>query len=483
MRGDEFLEKLENVDPELVEKAARPKKRRRWLGAVAALLALAILGGVLLRPDGGALTTEAFAALAEAEYPEWPPYPDMMDYVNPDGSMQDDEFNAALDAWWDFYRAQRDMGEGFETALDSFCGKTLPQFLGGADGENSVYSPLNVYLALGMLAELTDGDSRAQVLALLGSSDIGELRNTSSALWNANYMDDGASASILASSLWLDNDVSFKQKTLDTLANIYYASAYRGEMGSDEVNEALQNWLNEQTGGLLKEQADGIELDADTILALATTVYFRAKWTSEFSIDNTEPGVFRSPDGDIDCDFMHQSGQGYYYWGERFSAIERNLENGGAMRFILPDEGFSPDDLLSDSEALSFIISGGSDWESSKFLIINQAIPKFDVVSDFDLRAGLRSLGVTDVFDGSVSDFSPMTDDMDGIFVSQAKHAARVAIDEEGVTAAAYTVMVAAGGGEPPSDEVDFVLDRPFIFVITGSAGTPLFAGVVNVPA
>ena len=31
-------------------------------------------------------------------------------------------------------------------------------------------------------------------------------------------------------------------------------------------------------------------------------------------------------------------------------------------------------------------------------------------------------------------------------------------------------------------DEVDFVLDRPFIFVVTGGGGLPLFAGVVNQP-
>ena len=34
----------------------------------------------------------------------------------------------------------------------------------------------------------------------------------------------------------------------------------------------------------------------------------------------------------------------------------------------------------------------------------------------------------------------------------------------------------------PPKDEVDFVVDRPFLFVITGADSLPLFAGVVNHP-
>ena len=62
-------------------------------------------------------------------------------------------------------------------------------------------------------------------------------------------------------------------------------------------------------------------------------------------------------------------------------------------------------------------------------------------------------------------------------------HAARVAIDEEGVTAAAYTVMPAPGAAMPPDEEVDFVLDKPFLFAITSETGLPLFMGVVQNPA
>jgi len=93
----------------------------------------------------------------------------------------------------------------------------------------------------------------------------------------------------------------------------------------------------------------------------------------------------------------------------------------------------------------------------------------------------LKGLGVTDVFDPAVSDFSPMTDDT-AAYLSQAQHAARVAVDEEGVTAAAYTVMMMCGAAAPPEEEVDFVLNRPFVFAITGTDGLPLFVGIVHQP-
>ncbi len=49
---------------------------------------------------------------------------------------------------------------------------TIPQFLAGQTEENRVYSPLSLYMALAMLAELTDGNSRQQVLDLLDVPDL-----------------------------------------------------------------------------------------------------------------------------------------------------------------------------------------------------------------------------------------------------------------------------------------------------------------------
>ena len=50
----------------------------------------------------------------------------------------------------------------------------------------------------------------------------------------------------------------------------------------------------------------------------------------------------------------------------------------------------------------------------------------------------------------------------------------------EGVTAAAYTLMAVAESAGDPDDAITFTVDRPFLFVITGDQGLPLFAGIVN---
>lgn len=504
------------------EKAARPAGKSpnaRWMGAVAAVLAVAIIGGAAMwpglfhKPNAGdpgqpvAFSNEgpgvglrsggtlAAHALALAAYPEMHPYPRQDDYF----SDYTDHSSAAYDRDYKAWRADMDAlrtGTDYTGMMDDFISRSTAQFLTGAGGDNRVYSPLNVYMALSMLAETAGDNSRAQILNLLQVDSIEALRERANALWRDNYRDDGTVTAILGNSLWLRDDFTYSQEVLNTLARDYYASAFSGRMGTEEYNQALRDWLNEQTRGLLAEQAQGLEMDARTVLALASTIYFKAAWNDEFNTERTETDTFHALSGDVDVDFMRKAMESSFYWGDNFTAVRLSFQQGGSMWLILPDEGVSVDELLDSGEAMEFLLAPKHDqyngegnvaregWTGQKYLQINLSMPKFDVSSDLDLIEGLRGLGVTDVFDWTVSNFDPLeasTDDP--LYVSKAQHAARVKVDEDGCEAAAYTVMMLECGADaPPSDEVDFTLDRPFLFAVTGDSGLPLFTGVVNQP-
>lgn len=463
---------------ELKQSVIRQKRTSyaKWISTVAAVLVVAIVAGIVFWP--GNTPVARAAAIAEAAYPEMPQCPNIEDYYNALTGQEDwEKYGEAHSAWWDEVRARRDMAPDWD-ALQDFYAATIPEFLGDSQGENLVYSPLNVYMALAMLAETCDGTSRQQILDLLGVSDIEDVRDLAYRLWNSSYRDDGVSTTIPASSLWLNEDIPFVQSTMNRLADTYCASSYQGEMGSKEFNAALRDWLNQQTGGLLSDYAANVELDTNTVLAIATTLYFKAVWNDKFLPQNNVRQTFHGAQDDVTAEFMRQSSNGTYYWGDTFAACSMHFEAGGTMWFLLPDEGVSVDELLTNGAATEFLAARG-DWENEKFLTINFSMPKFDVSSQIDLIEGLQNLGITDVFDGNLSDFTPMTTAMEGIFVNQATHAARVVVDEEGVEAAAFTIMGECGA-LPPSDEVDFVLDRPFLFAITNNSGQLLFVGVVN---
>lgn len=411
-----------------------------------------------------------FLSVKLAKYPRMAQYPE-------------NEMNMLQVSAWEKSKKERRAYYGAGQNLTPFFKKTYGEFLSNAGNSNKLYSPLNVYMALAMTAEITDGESRQQILDLIGADSIESLRKQANSVWNANYSDDGAVTSILASSLWLNEGITFNKKVINTLATNYYASSYQGTMGSDKVNKALQKWLNEQTGGMLNGQIADIELEPETVMAIATTIFYQAKWGYEFSESYTKESVFHSANGDITCDFMNQTDyDGEYYWSDKFSAVGKDLEGSGKMWFILPDENVSVDNLLADNKTLSFMTCNGK-WENKKQLKVNLSVPKFDVSSSFDLKNGLQNLGVKSCFDYTKSDFSSLCEDYnEPMYISKAQHGVRVAIDEEGVTATAYTVMFVPGASMPPTDEIDFVVDRPFIFVITSEDGLPLFAGVVNQP-
>ena len=446
-------------DRHISEAAGKRRRYLPWTGAVAALLAVTVLLFAFTRPT----VAQAEGLLAS------PTYPQMV-------AFSEDNW----DAWGDSQQAQYDQPKGYAHSAETFFRSSIPVVL-TSETENQVYSPINVYMALAMLAETTGSNSRQQILDLLGSDSIEALRTQAGYMWNAHYCDDGLATSVLANSLWLDTAYSYTESTVDTLAQSYYASVYRGDLGSEKMNRALQDWLSQQTHGLLKEQAQGLEMDDDCLLALASAIYYNVQWDDNFNEVNNYKGTFHTPAGDVDTTYMYKVlSYGPYYAGEDFGAVPLTLRDGGRMWLILPNEGSTPADLLESGHAMDMIFSENV---QSTDIRVKLSLPKFDIASDRDLIPQLQALGISDVFQSGNADFSPILGDNDDLpYVDQVSHAARVAVDEKGITASAYTVILIDRAAADVEDEIDFTLDRPFLFLIESRDGVPLFTGIVNQP-
>ena len=244
-------------------------------------------------------------------------------------------------------------------------------------------------------------------------------------------------------------------------------------MGTEEADRAIAGWLNQQTGGLLSEETGNIRTDADNLLRLYNTIYYKAGWRAAFENGQTKADTFTAADGSEQrVDFMHLTETGGVLQGEGYTAAPRRLKY-GRMVFVLPDEGVTPESLLARDGFLTELTG-----EYSMADVV-WSVPRFDVKSSVDLKDILKALGVTDAFDENVADFTPLTDS--GAVVSSVMQAARVKIDEEGVEAAAYTEIVAdTTAAEEPPPVVEMNLNRPFLFVIFNSDNVPLFVGTVQ---
>lgn len=491
-KSEKISDAVGMLDEKIVEEAAEKRnnshknKKSLWIKIAAAAACIAVAAGIsvpLINRNGGSLVdilpTGSITAV-KAVYPQAAKYPDESKFYNFVGEFDNEAFDRIYTPWWEQERARTEYGNN-AADISAFVSSSAKEFLSEGAEKNKVYSPLNVYFALACLAEITDGNSRAQILELLGTDSIEALRIQMKNLWNANYRNDGATVSVLANSLWLNDNVNFKEDAVNRLAQEYYSSVFSGDFSEKAMTKALKDWINEQTGGLLKESAEQLELTPETIAAICSTVYFRAKWDNEFNQNNNDTRIFHAPDGDIEKTFMNDTNSyGVYFAAEDFGAISLAFKEGGRMWLILPDEDKTVSDVINSGEYLKLLKNNSG--IPNKQLIINYSVPKFDVTSDTELTEGLKALGVTDVFNGYKSDFSPLTEDMTGIAISRAQHSARVTIDEEGCTAVAFTAMMAYGAALPPEDKMDFIVDRPFVFMIESDTNQPLFIGTVTNP-
>ena len=469
MKHNKLCEALNEISDRHIAEAAKSKRRPRWLAPTAAALALLILCLSVRDP-----LSLHVSAVSHASAPRITSMPKLEDF------QDRDQYLSASDSW----KAERDNRDASvaaaRNALAPFFQEGSVQFLTGSG--NTLWSPANAAIGLAMLAELTSGNSQAQLLGALGVEDLDTLRTNISALWESTYHKEGKEVCTLANSLWLEEGLSWEEEVMNTLAYYHYASIYEGDLGTATVDRAVGSWLNRNTGGLLESSADSIRLDPETVLALYSTLYLQSKWSDEFSASKNTQDTFHAPSGDRSVTFMNKNlEQMYYYWGDTYGAVVLGLKNGCRMWFLLPDEGLTPEDVLRDGQYMDMLLNSGyEEWEQSKYMKVNLSVPKFDISQSQDLKEGLRRLGITDIFSQETADFSAITSGTP-VTITAANQSVRVQVDEQGVKAAAYIEFPGAGAAAPPEEIIDFVLDRPFVFLITNDR-VPLITGVVNEP-
>lgn len=472
MQHEKRRTELEKIsDKQGMEENKPPRKRKKTFIKIVVAAVLVVVIGVNVLAAPMRISAHTVAVASDSRMTERPDYDD---YSNRE------KWEADYDAWDAERNVRKETVVEAKAGLASFFTDGNHYFLQTEKNENKLWSPVNAYIGLAMTTELTEGETKRQILELFGTEDTETLRKQVSAVWESVYQDDSHEICVLANSLWLEKDLQYHQEAMDAIAYHYYASVYQGDLGSEKTNKDIAAWINNNTGKFLKESTKGIALSPDTIMALYSTLYFQAKWSDEFSKSNNTDGVFHSPAGDIPAEYMNKKlKQMNYYWGENFSAVDLYLKNGSRMWFILPDEGMTTNDVLNDGTYMEMVLS--DQWENSKYMKVNLSVPKFDVTSTIDLKEGLENMGATNVFYGNGTEFTKLTGDSP-IYLTGANQSVRVQIDEEGVKAASYIEIPGAGSAAPPEEIIDFVLDRPFLFVIT-SDNIPLFAGCVNNPA
>lgn len=351
---------------------------------------------------------------------------------------------------------------------------------------NAVTSPASAAVALAMLAEGAGGTTAKELDALLGAS--GEARGAAYNALTAQLAPLAGDPAVvqddelpetpvvhLANAVVLDDRARVHEAYLERLAASFDAGVRTTDLGSGEAKEVLDAWVRENTGGLVEESA--IRPDPDLRLVLQNAVVVAAAWTQPF-IEAPELS-FTLPDGsEVEVEAMQVELHPRYVEVSGWRAVRLPYRGGDLYAdVILPPAGSQPADL--DAELLEQLIGGLRTAPDSR--PVHVTMPKVDTRTTTELLPFLEQQ-VPSVVAVETADLSGISEEP--LFVGQAVQQATLTIDENGTIAAAVTELgMMAGSAPEPTEPVELVVDRPFLFRIgEGRTDWTLFLARIGDP-
>ena len=160
-----------------------------------------------------------------------------------------------------------------------------------------------------------------------------------------------------------------------------------------------------------------------------------------------------------------------YYKDNKLTALCMDLKdyNGTSLEFvaIMPDQNlkeYVQELKLEDLNSVTKQLKPASNTKDG----VEISIPKFSFEYDLDLKNDLENLGIKDAFSMEKADFSNMTSNAKGLYVSHALHKANIDFSENGIKAAAATVfvMMEKSMAIEKTNPEQIKIDKPFMYFI-----------------
>ena len=362
--------------------------------------------------------------------------------------------------------------------------------------ENFVVSPISVFLALGMAAECSNNNTRAEILSALGLS-LPELQSAYPLLYrslNIEHTDSGYLGEVttgrldISNSIWLDDDLTTNPTCLNTLAEQYYCYGRAVDFNgaNRKANNSIRKFIKRQTNNLINKEYN---FDADTLFTLINTLYLKDLWNRDGDpLQKTEPLPFTSSNGTKkNVELL----TGYYRDGkpfatDSFSGFFTTTHNGYKLKFLVPNDGYSAGEIFTEEnlEMFGSLTDFNAVDEEQKIRYHTRCLfPEYTASYDNDVTEVLQeNFGINDLFQEEHCDFSALTKDSPA-YCSGVTHSVSLTVDKRGIEGASVTVMV--GATSPGPDEytdvyLDFTVNKAFGFILTDSHGTVIFSGVIN---
>ena len=360
--------------------------------------------------------------------------------------------------------------------------------------DNAMISTFSIQTALAMTYAGANGDTAAEMKSALHFDDsVHKELNKIDAIIKAKNKEaiDREDYKLDAVEVKTSNNLYYAAKSyqwadewLDALALNYDAGITEINFGADPegarkyINDIVSKDTHNRINDLIPK--DGIT--ALTRAVITNSIYFKAPWASMDIFKASDKLVFHKlENGDVNVDYLIDSAHYAYMEAENYQAVSVPLREGDfEVLFVLPSDGKFIDVQNSLDGSLIGNIFDSFSYEAQ----VNLKMPCYTFETSLSLSEPFKMLGMNKAF-GDSADFSKMTTSPNDLYISEIYHKSFVALNEDGIEAAAATAVIADENAiDMPEKIVDLTLDRPYFFVIYESeTKSPLFVGRVMDPS
>lgn len=376
--------------------------------------------------------------------------------------------------------------------------------------KNVLVSPISAHYALSMALNGTDGKTRTQFIETLGYealSDVTGINKENLGLLKALTKEPLTEAQRKAlpaweklpavvsiqNSIWATNGET--SKTPYTFKKSF-VSAMKAGYGVQEAKsldfkdpksaDAVNKWTSDMTNKMIPEiiDADGMK---DLLWILLNTTYIEAQWATPFG-KPFEDEFTKLDGGKTKAQMLYRSTTARFADHADYQVAEIEMAKSSLRAYVvLPKNAADFETLQADQTAGIWTKATWSEIMTSlKPQMGKLTMPKFTFEYGVEMKEDgkvTKGLGVNFLFKNSTN-----FDEMDGpgsppSKVGIIKQNTKIEWDENGVKAAAATLVGGVARGMAPRPAFEMVVDRPFYLAIQDSAtGAFLFLGQVIDP-
>lgn len=354
--------------------------------------------------------------------------------------------------------------------------------------ENYLISPYSIEIALNMLKEGANGNTKDEIEKVLPNRKISDIS--------------------IKNRVNIANALFIKDKYKNTIKKdfkITLVDSYDSEVLYDEFKtpDVINEWVNKKTDGMIKKIIN--KMDDNFVLGVANAIAVDVEWAKQFDCNDTTKEKFTKDNGKtINVEMMHNSytTDSYKYLESKdakgiiipyksydFKTGKIDYDNGRNLEFIgiLPNKSVEEYIKNLTEDGLNNLIKSAS--SASSTFEIRLSLPRFKYEYSVDnFKDSLVKLGIKDAFDQYNADFSGImkkSDMDDNLYVGTAIHKTYIDLNEKGTKAAAVTFFGIDSYAVLPQDKeiINIDFNRPFVYMIRDAKTKEmLFFGAVYEP-